>query len=126
MIARIESGTATLRLEAEDIEALFHSLYTIFEHAADGQMCVDMLSYAEDGYYDLIPMDIQMPILNGYEATKAIRKLTDERAKIPIIAMTANAFEEDRQAALAAGMDDYVAKPVEISELFRTIMKNLK
>ena len=64
MIARIESGTATLRLEAEDIEALFHSLYTIFEHAADGQMCVDMLSYAEDGYYDLIPMDIQMPILN--------------------------------------------------------------
>ena len=71
-------------------------------------------------------MDIQMPNMNGYEATEAIRKLPDERAKIPIIAMTANAFEEDRQAALAAGMDDYVAKPVEISELFRTIMKNLK
>ena len=60
-----------------------------------------------------------------YQATGVIRKLPDERAKIPIIAITANAFEEDRQAALAAGMDDYVAKPVEISELFRTIMKNL-
>ena len=66
-----------------------------------------------------------MPKMNGYQATKAIRKLPDERAQVPIIAMTANAFEEDRQAALAAGMDDYVAKPVEISELFRTIMKNL-
>ena len=72
--------------------------------------------------------EIAMTILQDAdaEATKAIRKLTDERAKIPIIAMTANAFEEDRQAALAVGMDDYVAKPVEISELFRTIMKHLK
>ena len=79
MIAHIESGTATLRLEAEDIEALFHSLYTIFEHAADGQMCVDMLSYAEDGYYDLILMDVQMPILNGYETTKKIRQLENRK-----------------------------------------------
>ena len=94
--------------------------------AADGKIAVDKLKDVPVGYYDAILMDIQMPNMNGYEATKAIRKLTDERAKIPIIAMTANAFEEDRQAALAAGMDDYVAKPVEISELFRTIMKNLK
>ena len=94
--------------------------------AADGKIAVDMLKDVPVGYYDAILMDIQMPNMNGYEATKAIRKLTDERAKIPIIAMTANAFEEDRQVALAAGMDDYVAKPVEISELFRTIMKNLK
>ena len=96
------------------------------ELAADGKIAVDKLKDVPVGYYDAILMDIQMPNMNGYEATKAIRKLTDERAKIPIIAMTANAFEEDRQAALAAGMDDYVAKPVEISELFRTIMKNLK
>ena len=95
------------------------------ELAADGKIAVDKLQDVPAGYYDAILMDIQMPNMNGYEATKAIRKLTDERAKIPIIAMTANAFEEDRQAALAAGMDDYVAKPVEISELFRTIMKNL-
>ena len=96
------------------------------ELAADGKIAVDKLQDVPVGYYDAILMDIPMPNMNGYEATKAIRKLTDERAKIPIIAMTANAFEEDRQAALAAGMDDYVAKPVEISELFRTIMKHLK
>ena len=124
MIARIESGTATLRLEAEDIEALFHSLYTIFEHAADGQMCVDMLSYAEDGYYDLIPMDIQMPILNGYEATKKIRQLENrKKAEIPILAMTANAFEEDRQKTLDAGMNAHVSKPVDMNVLFRVMAK---
>ena len=96
------------------------------ELAADGKIAIDKLKDVPVGYYDAILMDIQMPNMNGYEATKVIRKLTDERAKMPIIAMTANAFEEDRQAALAAGMDDYVAKPVEISELFRTIMKHLK
>ena len=125
-IARIESGTATLRLEAEDIEALFHSLYTIFEHAADGQMCVDMLSYAEDGYYDLIPMDIQMPILNGYEATKKIRQLENrKKAEIPILAMTANAFSEDQQAALEADMNDHVAKPIDMNVLLQVMMKYL-
>ena len=68
-----------------------------------------------------------MPRMNGWDATRTIRAMNRPDAEIiPIIAMTANAFEEDRQAALAAGMDDYVAKPVEISELFRTIMKNLK
>ena len=60
------------------------------------------------------------------EATKAIRKLPDERAQVPIIAMTANAFEEDRQAAFAAGMDDYLAKPIEIDKLLRKIVKALK
>ena len=91
----------------------------------NGKRILEAFEQSVPGEYDMILMDVQMPVMNGYEATKAIRKLTDERAKIPIIAMTANAFEEDRQAALAAGMDDYVAKPVEISELFRTIMKNL-
>lgn len=64
--------------------------------------------------------------MNGYQATKAIRKLPDERAQVPIIAMTANAFEEDRQAAFAAGMDDYLAKPIEIDKLLRKIVKALK
>ena len=113
-------------LNAEITMTILQDADAEVELAADGKIAVDKLKDVPVGYYDAILMDIQMPNMNGYEATKAIRKLTDERAKIPIIAMTANAFEEDRQAALAAGMDDYVAKPVEISELFRTIMKNLK
>ena len=113
-------------LNAEIAMTILQDADAEVELAADGKIAIDKLKDAPIGYYDAILMDIQMPNMNGYEATKEIRKLTDERAKIPIIAMTANAFEEDRQAALAAGMDDYVAKPVEISELFRTIMKNLK
>lgn len=113
-------------LNAEIAMTILQDADAEVELAADGKIAVDKLKDVPVGYYDAILMDIQMPNMNGYEATKAIRKLTDERAKMPIIAMTANAFEEDRQAALAAGMDDYVAKPVEISERFRTIMKNLK
>lgn len=113
-------------LNAEIAMTILQDADAEVELAADGKIAVDKLKDVPVGYYDAILMDIQMPNMNGYEATKAIRKLTDERAKIPLIAMTANAFEEDRQAALAAGMDDYVAKPVEISELFRTIMKHLK
>ena len=113
-------------LNAEIAMTILQDADAEVELAADGKIAVDKLKDVPVGYYDAILMDIQMPNMNGYEATKAIRKLTDERAKMPIIAMTANAFEEDRQAALAAGMDDYVAKPVEISELFQTIMKHLK
>lgn len=113
-------------LNAEIAMTILQDADAEVELAADGKIAVDMLKDAPVGYYDTVLMDIQMPNMNGYQATGVIRKLPDERAKIPIIAMTANAFEEDRQAALAAGMDDYVAKPVEISELFRTIMKNLK
>ena len=96
------------------------------EVAADGAIAVAMLQKAPVGYYDVILMDIQMPKMNGYQATEAIRKLPDERAQVPIIAMTANAFEEDRQAAFAAGMDDYLAKPIEIDKLLRKIVKVLE
>lgn len=112
-------------LNAEIAMTILQDAEAEVELAADGKIAVDMLKDAPVGYYDTVLMDIQMPNMNGYQATGVIRKLPDERAKIPIIAITANAFEEDRQAALAAGMDDYVAKPIEISELFRTIMKNL-
>ena len=89
-------------------------------------IAVAMVQKASAGYYDVVLMDIQMPKMNGYQATKAIRKLSDERAQVPIIAMTANAFEEDRQAAFAAGMDDYLAKPIEIDKLLRKIVKVLE
>ena len=71
------------------------------------------------GYYDLILMDIQMPHMDGYEATKIIRALNGPRSRIPIIAMTANAFEEDRQRAFEAGMDGHIAKPISINVLSR-------
>lgn len=89
--------------------------------AADGQIAVSMLQSAPAGYYDLILMDIQMPHMNGYQATRAIRSLSDERCQTPIIAMTANAFKEDKEAAFAAGMNAYIVKPVEIQSMMNTI-----
>ena len=85
-----------------------------------------MLKKSEPGYYQLILMDIQMPVMNGYEATKAIRKLENkELASIPIIAMTANAFEEDKQEALKCGMNSHISKPIDIGNLFDTLDKIL-
>lgn len=96
------------------------------ERAADGVECVSMLCRAQAGYYDAILMDIQMPNLDGYMATEKIRKLGDLRkSSIPIIAMTANAFEEDRRKALDKGMDGFVSKPVEMDMLFDTLEKYL-
>ena len=74
------------------------------------------------GHYQLVLMDVQMPVMNGYEATKAIRRLSDPaRAKVPILAMTADAFEEDRQKALRSGMDGHLSKPIEIDKLFEAL-----
>ena len=82
---------------------------------------------APAGKYDLILMDVQMPRMSGYEATKAIRGFEDsEKASIPIIAMTANAFEEDRQNALAAGMDEHLAKPIDVDNLVNTLVRFMK
>lgn len=96
------------------------------EVADNGQIAVDMLKKSKPGYYRLILMDVQMPVMNGYEATKAIRKLENtELASIPILAMTANAFEEDKQAALASGMNGHIAKPIDINKLFESMDKIL-
>lgn len=96
----------------------------IVEHAADGLICIDMLSKADDGYYDLILMDVQMPNLDGYGATQRIRSMEDKtKADIPIIAMTANAFSDDRQKALEVGMNEHVSKPIDVNVLLPTIMK---
>lgn len=92
------------------------------EIAGNGQIAVDMLQKSEPGYYQLILMDVQMPVMDGYEATKLIRALPDKAlASIPILAMTANAFEEDKQDALRAGMDGHIAKPIDIENLFSTL-----
>ena len=91
------------------------------EYVTDGVKCVETLKAKPEDYYDLILMDIQMPHMDGYEATKVIRALNDPRSRIPIIAMTANAFEEDRQRAFEAGMDGHIAKPISINVLFSTL-----
>ena len=91
------------------------------ERAKDGAVCVEMVKEKPADYYDLILMDIQMPNKNGYKATEEIRGLGDRRAFIPIIAMTANAFDEDRQKAAAAGMNGYIAKPINVNVLMKTI-----
>ena len=99
----------------------------IVETAEDGDIAVNMVRNALPGQYDLILMDVQMPRMSGYEATRAIRALEDpEKSSIPIIAMTANAFEEDRQNALAAGMNEHLAKPIDIAKLVNTLVKFMK
>ena len=98
----------------------------IVETANDGVACVDMIERADADYYKMILMDIQMPVMNGYDATLAIRKMKDaKKAGIPIIAMTANAFAEDIQKALSVGMNGHVAKPVDMNILVPTMMKYL-
>lgn len=92
------------------------------EVAENGKIAVEMLEKSRPGYYQLVLMDVQMPIMNGYEAAKKIRKLGNRRlSSIPIIAMTANAFEEDKQEALKCGMNGHIAKPIDIENLFSTL-----
>lgn len=96
------------------------------EVAGNGQIAVDMLEKSEPGYYQLILMDVQMPVMNGYEATRTIRKLKNTQlAAIPILAMTANAFEEDKQEALKSGMNGHIAKPINIDNLINTLKRVL-
>ena len=91
------------------------------EVATDGEVALKCIKRVPADYYDLVLMDIQMPRMNGYQATEVIRNLSDERADIPIVAMTANVFEEDRKAAFDAGMNGHVAKPIEIGKLMKTL-----
>ena len=94
------------------------------ETAEDGTIAVEKVKSSKPGYYDLVLMDVQMPIMNGYDATKAIRSLDDEGLKnIPIVAMTANAFDEDRRKAMESGMNDHVPKPFNVENLLSKIQK---
>ena len=113
-------------LNAEIATELLQEEGCTVDRAKDGVECVDLLEKAANGTYRLILMDIQMPVMNGYDAAKKIRQMDDpQKAGIPIIAMTANAFSEDRQAALDAGMNDHVAKPINMNILVPTIQKYL-
>ena len=125
------SGTKILLAEDNDLNAeiaveLLQEEGCTVDRAKDGVECVDMLEKAANGTYQLILMDIQMPVMNGYDAAKKIRRMDDlPKADIPIIAMTANAFSEDKQAALDAGMNDHVSKPINMNILVPTIQKYL-
>ena len=113
-------------LNAEIAAELLQEEGCTVDRAKDGVECVDMLEKAANGTYQLILMDIQMPVMNGYDAAKKIRRMDDlPKADIPIIAMTANAFSEDKQAALDAGMNDHVSKPINRNILVPTIQKYL-
>ena len=124
-------GTRILLTEDNDLNAeiateLLQEEGCTVDRAKDGVECVDMLEKAADGTYQLILMDVQMPVMNGYDATKKIRRMDDpQKAGIPIIAMTANAFSEDKQVALDAGMNDHIAKPINMSVLVPTLRKYL-
>lgn len=93
------------------------------ERAKDGVECIEKLCSNPVGYYDVILMDIQMPNMNGYETTKAIRAMDDDRRMVKIVAMTANAFEEDKKKAFDCGMNGYIAKPVRIDEFLKEMEK---
>lgn len=98
----------------------------IVETANNGVACIDMIEKAKADYYKIILMDIQMPVMNGYDATLAIRKMEDnKKSRIPIIAMTANAFAEDMQKVLSVGMNEYIAKPIAMNILVPTMLKYL-
>ena len=106
-------------LNAEIAIAILEEAGFQIECAEDGIICIDMMEKASSDYYDLILMDIQMPNMNGYKATQIIRRLPDKKkATIPIVAMTANAFEEDKKNAFKAGMNGHIAKPIHVEELF--------
>ena len=130
--AREKPHTGRILL-AEDVELNQEIAVAILEDAGfkaevaeNGQVAVDMISRSEPGYYQLVLMDIQMPVMNGYEATKAIRRLENEKlASIPILAMSANAFEEDRRESLKCGMNGHIAKPIDIDRLLDTLSKEL-
>lgn len=95
------------------------------ERAENGKICVEMFEAAEVGYYDLVLMDIRMPVMTGYEATKLIRAESRPDAGLPIIAMTADAFSDDIQHCMECGMDAHVAKPIDVDRLRQILRKQI-
>ena len=124
-------GTKILVAEDNDLNweiayELLSQLNLEVEHAENGQVCLNMIKSAEPDEYKAILMDIRMPIMNGYEATEAIRKLESSYSDIPIIAMTADAFSEDIKKCLDIGMNAHIAKPIDVKEVARTLKKYIR
>ena len=114
-------------LNAEIAIAIMEEHGIEVERAEDGIVCVNMIEKADADHYDLVLMDIQMPNMDGYKATQLIRQLPDKKkSRVPVIAMTANAFEEDKRNALAAGMDGFLSKPIVIEELIHTLQNTME
>lgn len=112
-------------LNAEITTEILHDEGFVVEHANDGSVAVEFLKEKGPSYYDIVLMDIQMPRMNGYEATKHIRDMYPN-ANIPIIALSANAFQEDKEQSIAAGMNDHVAKPIDIKQLLIIVARYIK
>ena len=111
-------------LNAEITMEILADADILCEHAQDGAKCLQMIEEHDADYYDLILMDIQMPIMNGYEATRAIRALPDTgRANIPVLALSANYLPSDRKNARDAGMNGFVAKPIDVTELLEKLKR---
>ncbi|MDE6902924.1 MAG: response regulator, partial [Lachnospiraceae bacterium] len=114
-------------LNWEIAEELLSEEGLALDWAENGQLCVEMFERAEQGYYDAILMDLRMPVMTGYEATHVIRAMDRQDAKeIPIIAMTADAFAEDVQKCLDAGMNAHVPKPIDVRDVCRQLLKFMK
>ncbi|MDE7157844.1 MAG: response regulator, partial [Lachnospiraceae bacterium] len=124
----VKLGTGRILL-AEDIDlnqeiavAILSEAGFSVDVAENGQIAVNMIKESRPGYYQLVLMDIQMPVMNGYEATREIRKLENpELSSIPILAMSANAFEEDKREAMRCGMNGHIAKPIDVDNLLDTL-----
>ncbi len=119
--------TEDVALNQEIATVLLEDAGFSVEVADNGQIAVEKVKRSRPGYYQLVLMDVQMPVMNGYEATREIRKLKNRAlASIPIIAMTANAFEEDKQEAMRCGMNGHISKPIDVKKLFWTLDQILK
>lgn len=113
-------------LNAEIAETVLEETGIKVKHVEDGIQCIEELKKMPEKYYDVILMDVQMPNMDGHTATQRIRDLDDSRAEIPIIAMTANAYDEDRRKAQEAGMDGFLAKPLDVDEMMRLLAQIIK
>ena len=116
-----------IELNQEIAKTILEEEGAIIDTAYNGSEAVDAVKNAPAGTYDLVLMDVQMPVMDGYEATQHIRALDDrEKAAVPIVAMTANAFDEDRQKARDAGMNGHIAKPIDIPQLMNVLKEILE